>query len=91
VRAATVCSVPGCPEREPGPRHPSRAAGSTRAWRKLREQVLRRDGYTCQRCGGRAELVHHPQPVELGSRECCPPELLESLCWPCHRAEHRAA
>jgi 5-methylcytosine-specific restriction endonuclease McrA len=37
--------------------------GSTRAWRDLREQVLTRDGYTCQRCGVPAAHVDHVTPV----------------------------
>ena len=85
---AGVCSVPGCPERMPCPVHQSRAAGSTRAWRRLREQVLRRDGYTCQRCGARAELVHHALPVQMGTRELAPMNGLVSMCWLCHRREH---
>jgi hypothetical protein len=42
-RALTVCAVPGCPNAQPCPEHPARR-GSTRAWRRLRLQVLQRDG-----------------------------------------------
>ncbi len=55
-RAATVCSVPGCPHAAPCPDHPARR-GSTRAWRRVREQVLRRDRFRCQECGAFAVEV----------------------------------
>ena len=39
------------------------ASGSTRAWRKLRAEVLDRDGHRCQlrlaRCTETAEHAHH--------------------------------
>ena len=33
--------------------------GSTSAWRKIRERILIRDGYTCQWCGSEANTVDH--------------------------------
>lgn len=33
--------------------------GSTSAWRKIRERILIRDGYTCQWCGAEANTVDH--------------------------------
>ncbi len=34
-----------------------RDTGSTRHWRKIRERILRRDGYICQYCGQEADTV----------------------------------
>ena len=72
-----------------------RPTPSTRAWarpgsRRLRERVLRRDGFRCVRCGSRERLeVHHRLPVSEGGAHV--PENLETRCHGCHRAEHRAA
>ncbi len=60
------------------------------AWRALRREVLRRDLFTCEECGGRATEVHHS--VELTPRNindpavALNPELLHSLCHDCHTA-----
>lgn len=61
------------------------------AWRTARQQALRRDGYTCQRCGGRATEVHHI--AELTPDNINNPMIalaisnLESLCHDCHTKE----
>jgi 5-methylcytosine-specific restriction protein A len=62
VITATVCAVPGCPAtatyrgRCAAHARALRTArdrpGSTTAWRALRAEVLRRDGYRCWLCGG---------------------------------------
>ncbi len=39
--------------------------GSTTKWRKLREEVIRRDGGTCQRCGMPGSHVDHIVPRRL--------------------------
>lgn len=40
--------------------------GSTRHWRKLREEVLTRDGHTCYICKGVATQVDHLIPKSKG-------------------------
>lgn len=40
--------------------------GSTRAWRKIREEVLERDHYKCAYCGKRANTVDHVKPRSAG-------------------------
>jgi hypothetical protein len=42
-----------------------RDSGSTRQWRKIRERILRRDGYICQYCGQEADTVDHVIPRRL--------------------------
>jgi 5-methylcytosine-specific restriction endonuclease McrA len=64
-RALTVCTVPGCPNARPFADHPPRR-GSTRAWRRLRLRVLRRDRFLCARCGALASEVDHVVPAKLG-------------------------
>ncbi len=39
--------------------------GSTTKWRKLREEVIRRDGGTCQSCGMPGSHVDHIVPRRL--------------------------
>lgn len=59
-----------------------------RAWRILRQEVLRRDLFTCEFCGGRATEVHHE--IELTAENIqdpvisLNPSLLHSLCHDCH-------
>jgi 5-methylcytosine-specific restriction endonuclease McrA len=43
--------------------------GSTRAWRKVRAMVLKRDGYCCVYCGRRATTADHIQPVNRGGTD----------------------
>ncbi len=58
------------------------------SYRQLRELVLKRDGWRCQRCGGASSLeVHHIRPrsrlghdVEFN---------LITLCVTCHKEAHR--
>lgn len=62
--------------------------GSTRAWRKLRAQVLARDGYRCRLnldgCLGAAELqVHHTLGRSVSGDD---PAYLITACGPCNRA-----
>jgi 5-methylcytosine-specific restriction enzyme A len=60
--------------------------GSTRRWRRLREKVLRRDGYRCVRCDA-------PLPLEVDHVNGDPHDNrlsnLETLCRDCHQAKHR--
>lgn len=59
-------------------------------WRAVRELALRRDGFSCQECGARAEEVHHE--IELTPQNINDPRislnlnLLHSLCGDCHKA-----
>lgn len=57
--------------------------GYGQSWRRLRVRVLR-ERPVCERCEGKAVLVHHrdhnPANVERGN--------LESLCRRCHEREH---
>ena len=56
------------------------------AWRRLRLVVLRRDGWTCQRCGRHAPLeVHHVNGDPGDNR----PENLTTFCRACHIEAHR--
>ena len=66
---------------------------ATPLWRKLRAQILIRDGWTCQgRCKelGRTSAgseVHHLLPIREGG-EPFDPDNLRLLCRDCHRLEH---
>ncbi|WP_419942792.1 HNH endonuclease [Candidatus Palauibacter sp.] len=61
-----------------------------RRWRRLRLQILDRDGYRCGRCGraGRLE-VDHVTPIGAGG-EPWDPANLQALCRGCHVAKTRA-
>jgi ATP-dependent DNA helicase RecQ len=58
------------------------------AYEKLRQQVLRRDGWRCQSCGAMSNLeVHH---LEFRSHSGDDSELnLITLCNACHARRHR--
>ena len=69
------------------------AGYKTRRWKRLREQILRRDGYLCResaRYGIRrqAEVVHHVWPVEDYPEFAWAPWNLISICQDCHNAMH---
>ena len=69
-----------------GPVAPAPRRMPASAWRRLRLAVLRRDGWTCQRCGRHAPLeVHHVNQVPTDNR----PENLTTLCRRCHIEAHR--
>ena len=67
-------------------------ARSKAAYRDWRKQVFERDGYTCQICGTSDEPIeaHHLKPVKDY------PDLIYdvdnglTLCYKCHKAEHKA-
>lgn len=58
-------------------------------WRKLREEVLARDGHVCQSCGmiitekGKAH-VDHIDEITLPEEVVCDIEKLQTLCASCH-------
>lgn len=64
-------------QRPPGPRW-----GSTWQWRKVRQQILRRDRHTCQLCGKTAAHVDHVVPVAHGGTDH--PSNLRALCASCN-------
>jgi hypothetical protein len=65
-------------------------------WDETRKQILRRDDYTCQRCGhqsgphagdeGRVLQVHHIEKVSDGGSN--DESNLVTLCRPCHGVQH---
>jgi len=61
---------------------------SAESYRQLHREVLRRDGWRCQRCGAMEGLeVHH---VQFRSRSGDDDEVnLITLCGGCHRQAHR--
>lgn len=53
-------------------------------WRTIREFVLTRDGFACQRCNRRAGLeVDHKLPISQGGHAWAPANL-QVLCRACH-------
>jgi 5-methylcytosine-specific restriction endonuclease McrA len=58
----------------------------SREWRDKRDRVMKREMWTCQRCGEPADHVHH-----LSYRRVYREDLdrdLQALCSPCHRFLH---
>jgi 5-methylcytosine-specific restriction endonuclease McrA len=56
---------------------------------RLREQVLRRDGWRCQCCGNRSNLeVHHKEFRSQGGDDS--EENLITLCASCHSLLHHS-
>lgn len=64
----------------------------SKEWEKVRQYVIRRDKYLCQKCGSPAEEVHHKihlSPENINDPEIAlSPENLVSLCRDCHFREH---
>ena len=65
---------------------------NSKLWKNVRENVLRRDFYTCQKCGAPAEEVHHIIHISKENVNdlsiTCNENNLISLCWLCHKREH---
>jgi 5-methylcytosine-specific restriction endonuclease McrA len=57
-------------------------------YRRLRQQVLRRDGWRCQSCGSRQNLEVHHQQFRSHSGEDAEHNLI-TLCTNCHSICHR--
>lgn len=65
----------------------------SKEWKQVREFVLMRDRYCCQRCGLPAQEVHHiihlsPENI-WDVKVTLNPQNLVSLCKECHFKEHR--
>lgn len=65
----------------------------TRTWKTLRQKILTRDTYTCQRCGvaltqGRTRptdaVVNHIKPHKGDEELFTHPDNLEAVCKKCH-------
>ena len=93
---AGVCAVPGCPDRavrygrcaEHALAERRRRHEGTRAWRRLRQQVMDRAGGRCERCGGVAVDAHHLVARVDGGADAL--ANLLALCEDCHAEEHGA-
>ena len=46
-----------------------RSTGSTRQWTKIKQRILRRDGFICQYCGQEADTVDHVIPRRLNGND----------------------
>ena len=61
-------------------------------WARVREYVLMRDKYKCQKCGRPADEVHHKEHLSPENiwdvRITLNPMNLQSLCRDCHFAQH---
>ena len=62
--------------------------GSSRRWRSIRRELLRRSGFVCQSCGtgGPLEVHHHVTPISRGGSDDL--ENLKALCTECHLQVH---
>lgn len=60
----------------------------TKTWRKVREIVLRSNGWRCAKCGKKATMVHHKLAVKLYPRLALKLSNLEPECNSCHNLEH---
>ena len=71
----------------------SKSFYNSKEWENVRNAVLMRDKYLCQKCGRPAEEVHHK--VHLSPQNIGDPSVtlnmdnLVSLCKDCHFEEHR--
>jgi 5-methylcytosine-specific restriction endonuclease McrA len=59
--------------------------GSTSQWRKIRQRILQRDGYTCQHCGMDGNSVDHIVPRSAGGGDH--DWNLQTLCTSCNSAK----
>ena len=68
--------------------NPSRLRPDLTSYERLRQQVLRRDGWRCQSCGTLSNLeVHHQQFLSHSGHDS--EENLITLCRQCHAGIHR--
>ena len=52
-------------------------------WKKIKQRVLERDDWTCWRCNGKAELVHH-RSYSRDVLEGLDDSMLAAICEGCH-------
>ena len=68
-----------------------KTTGSTTRWRKIREEILRRDGYVCYYCHNTADSVDHIIPrtriPEDMKHLIDHPDNLVAACMRCNRAK----
>lgn len=70
-------------------RHSARVIRTER-WKRVRVEVLKRDGWACVQCGERGQLeCDHIKPVRDGGSEYDPANL-QMLCKSCHAVKTRA-
>lgn len=63
---------------------------STKRWKRLRVEILRRDDWQCVQCGARGRLeVDHVQPVRTHPELAFEPGNLQTLCPACHTRKTR--
>lgn len=61
----------------------------SKEWRDTRQEVLKRDCFTCAMCGCTANLVHHKVEVRTDWSKRLEMSNLESVCRNCHnKIEH---
>jgi 5-methylcytosine-specific restriction endonuclease McrA len=56
--------------------------GSTYRWRKLRQEILKRDDFRCLYCGSAATHIDHVTPLDKGGTD--EPDNLVSACAACN-------
>lgn len=58
-------------------------------WNQRRQEIMRRDGFRCRRCGAKGKLnVHHRWYVYGRQPWQYPDRCLVTLCETCHRHVH---
>ena len=63
---------------------------STKRWKRLRVEILRRDDWQCVQCGARGRLeVDHVHPVRTHPELAFEPGNLQTLCPACHTRKTR--
>ncbi len=58
-----------------------------RPWRRLRDQILLRDAYTCRACGLVSQHLEVDHIINVAQGGTDDPSNLQSLCSACHRSK----
>lgn len=61
---------------------------STKAWKLLRESVLRESDYKCEECKSVAQAIHHIIPIDLRPDLQLDKNNIMAICMKCHRMKH---